>query len=42
VTQQNIENYLQANTFFRLHPRNFVHMQDSVRAAVPSLPAAQV
>jgi hypothetical protein len=42
VTQQNIENYLQANTFFRLHPRNFVHMQDSVRAAVPSLPAVQV
>jgi hypothetical protein len=38
VTQQNLENYLQANTFFRLHPRNFVHMQDSVQAAVPSLP----
>jgi hypothetical protein len=38
VTQQNIENYLQANTYFRLHPKNFVHMQDSVRAALPSLP----
>jgi len=39
VTQQNMENYLQANTYFRLHPRNFVHMQDSVQVAVPSLPA---
>lgn len=38
VTQQNLENYLQANTFFRLHPKNFVHMHDSVQAAVPSLP----
>jgi hypothetical protein len=38
VTQQNLENYLQANTFFRLHPRNFVHMQDSVQAAVSSIP----
>jgi hypothetical protein len=38
VTSQNIQNYLQANTYFRLHPRNFVHMQDSVRAAVAQLP----
>lgn len=40
VTQQNIENYLQANVYFRLHPRNFVHMQDSVQAAQPLLPVA--
>ena len=39
VTQQNIENYLQANAYFRLHPRNFVHMHDSVQVAVRSLPA---
>jgi len=40
VTPQNLQNYLQANVYFRLHPRNFVHMQDSVTAAVPLLPAA--
>lgn len=40
VTPQNLQNYLQANTYFRLHPRNFVHMQDSVAAALPLLPAA--
>jgi hypothetical protein len=40
VSSQNMQNYLQANTYFRLHPRNFVHMQDSVNAAVPLLPAA--
>jgi hypothetical protein len=40
VTQQNLENYLQANTYFRLHPRNFVHLYDSVTAAVSLLPVA--
>jgi hypothetical protein len=38
VTQQNVQNYLHANTYFRLHPENFVHMQDSVQAAIPLLP----
>jgi hypothetical protein len=38
VTSLNLERYLQANTYFRLHPRNFVHMQDSVAAAVAKLP----
>jgi hypothetical protein len=40
VTPQNLQNYLQANVYFRLHPRNFVHMQDSVNIAVPLLPSA--
>jgi hypothetical protein len=40
VTPQNLQNYLQANTYFRLHPRNFAHMQDSVNTAVPLLPSA--
>jgi hypothetical protein len=38
VTRHNLESYLQANTYFRLHPRNFVHLQDSVNAALPLLP----
>jgi hypothetical protein len=38
VTSQNIQNYLHACTFFRMHPRNFVHMQDSVNAALNLLP----
>jgi hypothetical protein len=40
VTALNLQNYLQANTYFRLHPKNFVHMQDSVNTALPLLPAA--
>jgi hypothetical protein len=40
VTLQNMESYLQANTYFRLHPRNFVHLQDSVKAALPLLPSS--
>lgn len=40
VNQTTIENYLQASTYFRLHPRNFVHMRDSVEAAIPALAAA--
>lgn len=40
VTKQNIEAYLQANTYFRLHPHNFVHLQTSVAAAVPLLPSS--
>ena len=39
VTALNIQNYLQANTYFRVHPKNFVHMRDSVNAALPLLPA---
>ena len=42
VSKANIESYLQANTYFRLHPRNFVHMQDSVSAAVGLLPQSPV
>jgi hypothetical protein len=40
VTRHNLESYLQANTYFRLHPKNFVHMRDSVKAAAALLPAA--
>ena len=40
VTSQHMQNYLRANMYFRLHPRNFVHMQDAVNAAVALLPAA--
>ena len=40
VTPQNLQNYLHANTYFRLHPRNFVHMQDAVNAVAPLLLAA--
>jgi hypothetical protein len=39
VTALNIQNYLQANTYFRLHPKNFVHLRDSVKAALPLLPS---
>lgn len=38
VTKQSIEAYLQANTYFRLHPHNFVHMQTSVNAGAGLLP----
>lgn len=38
VTQNNLIAYLQASKFFVLHPRNFVHMQDSVNAAQALLP----
>jgi hypothetical protein len=40
IPQQSLQNYLHANTYFLLHPKNFVHMQDSVQAAVPLLPVA--
>jgi hypothetical protein len=40
VTALNLQSYLQANAYFRLHPHNFVHMQDSVASALPLLPAA--
>jgi hypothetical protein len=36
----NIEGYLQANTFCRLHPRKFAHMQDPVTVALRLSPAA--
>jgi hypothetical protein len=39
VTPLDLESYLQASSYFRLHPRNFVHLQDSVKAAQPLLPA---
>jgi hypothetical protein len=39
VTRINIETYLHASSYFRLHPRDFVHMSDSVDAALPLLPA---
>jgi len=39
VTRVNIETYLHASSYFRLHPRDFVHMSDSVDAGVPLLPA---
>ena len=41
VTSLNIQNYLRANTYFRIHPKNFVHMQESVKSALGLLPAAQ-
>ena len=40
IPQQSLQNYLHASTYFLLHPKNFVHMQASVEAAVPLLPIA--
>jgi hypothetical protein len=40
VGQSDIETYLQATTYFQLHPRSFLHMQQSVQAGVPLLPNA--
>jgi hypothetical protein len=37
VAQQDLENYLHATQFFTLRPKNFLHMQASVQAAVPLL-----
>ena len=37
VTRRDIEAYLQASSFFRLHPRNFVHMRESVDAAAKAV-----
>ena len=42
VTPQNLEIYLQANTYFRIHPKNFVHMQQSVQCGARFLPAMAV
>ncbi len=39
VTRTNLEAYLRANTYFQLHPKNFVHMQDSVDAGAKLLAA---
>lgn len=39
VTRHNIESYLHSSKFFMLHPKNFVHMQQSVEAAIPLIPA---
>ena len=38
VSAAEIQTYLQACEFFRDHPQNFRHMQQSVQAAVPKLP----
>jgi hypothetical protein len=40
VTVQDIQTYLHASRYFILHPRNFLHMQESVEAAIPLLPGA--
>jgi len=37
VSRQDLETYLRANKFFLLHPRNFVHMSDSVDAGLAVL-----
>ena len=42
VLQQDVENYLHATKFFMLHPKNFVHLQQSVQAAIPKLPTAMI
>jgi hypothetical protein len=39
VSRVNLENYLHASSFFRLHPRNFTHMSESVDAGLAVLPA---
>lgn len=39
VTRQNLESYLHSSKFFMIHPKNFVHMQQSVDVAIPLLPA---
>jgi hypothetical protein len=39
VSQHDIESYLHATKFVVLHPRNFVHLQESVQAAIPDLPS---
>ena len=31
-----------ATKFFMLHPKNFVHLQQSVQAAIPKLPTAVI
>ena len=40
VSDSDMETYLQANSYFKLHPKNFLHMQASVNAAVPLLPSS--
>jgi len=40
VTLDDIAAYLRASTYFKLHPRNFIHMSDSVGAGAQLLPAA--
>ena len=42
VLQQDVENYLHATKFFMLHPKNFVHLQQSLQAAIPKLPTAMI
>lgn len=38
VSAEDLENYLQANSYFRNNPRNFPHMQASVAAGAALLP----
>jgi hypothetical protein len=42
VGAEDLESYLQANTYFRNNPRNFPHMQSSVAAGAALLPIAAV
>jgi hypothetical protein len=37
VTAADVAGYLRHSVFFRLHPRNFAHMRDSVNQALPLL-----
>jgi hypothetical protein len=38
VTQHDIQTYLRASAYFRQHPKNFAHMQNSVETAADLLP----
>ena len=42
VTRHDIEGYLHSTRFFVLHPKNFIHLQQSVQAAIPKLPRAGI
>jgi hypothetical protein len=40
VSRPNVEAYLQSSSYFQLHPRNFLHMSDSVDTGLLALPVA--
>jgi hypothetical protein len=40
ITAADVRGYLHATQYFTNHPKNFTHMQQSVAAGVPLLPAA--
>lgn len=42
VTPSNITKYLKATRYFTMHPRNFIHMRQSVDIGAQKLPKAQV